>query len=118
MRRKRTYKYDKWQEGSSIYGFWQYDDTISVYTTVGSINKGDIVKVVSKTGDKVWVLHNGEEIWLHITYIEKGYFYRPGRGHDPATCLAKGMFGADCELCTTWKNKKRCLGKKQNVKKI
>lgn len=107
----------KWR--FNVYGYWQYVDRIPLE---GGIQHCDIVYVFSKQGEMVSAYtSSGRVTDFHVSNLEKEYFVRPDRGHPPAECPVKGMFGSDCWKCSVHnakrKLKKVLLRKKKNPRR-
>lgn len=96
----------------NIYGYWQYDDTIPMGNGHFSVEKNDILYVISKKGFTVYALHDGEIISLDITHIQKACS-RPRRGHAPVNCNEKTKevwdVNGTCDKCRTYLNKRKCV---------
>jgi len=87
------------------YGYWQFTDVIPLSN---GIEQGDVVFVFSSQRDMVNAYTtSGKTVSFHVTNLTKEYFERPGRGHAPAKCLAKGMYGVDCPNCVIFRAKKK-----------
>jgi len=98
----------------NVYGYWQFTDIVGLGAY---INKDAIVYVFSKRGEMVKAYTPaGRIVDFHITNLTKEYFVRIGRGHPPATCLAKGLYGSNCDKCDIYVAKfklKKILAKKR-----
>jgi len=90
----------------NVYGFWQYIQEEPIGTGA-NINKGDIIRVISKDKQTLYAIFKGriQEFDISLFLNKKSNFIRPIRGHTPCTCK-KSLAKQYCKRCDIYMRKK------------